>query len=342
MDSKLIFPVIIRTTEMHTNGGPFRIVETGYPPIKGETILEKIKFLRLNLDPYRKLLMSEPRGHSDMFGTILVEPDHKEADVGVIFIHNEGYSIMCGHGIISLGRYCVDKGLVKTLTTPETKVNVQCPCGLVEVYVQYDGVKSGAVRFKSVPSFVFALDFKVDVPGYGTITVDIAFGGAFYAVVDAKQYGLDVTKSRVTDIQKAAGDTTDALKKQIKLTHPESSDLAFVYGTIMTDGKDMYSEEATSNICIFADRQIDRSPCGSGVTTRAAIMYARGFLNLGQSRQFKCLTGTTFTSKPIRKVQYGPYDNAVIVEVSGHGYYTGTSVYTLEEDDIIGQGFLLN
>ena len=147
----------ITTTEMHTGGEPLRVIETGLPEIKGKTILEKIRYMRENLDFIRKMLILEPRGHFDMYGVILVEPDIPGADLGTIFIHNEGYSTMCGHGVIALGRYVVDRGIVKTPVEPETKVVFQCPCGPVEAFVEYNRGKTGAVRFLSVPSFVFAL-----------------------------------------------------------------------------------------------------------------------------------------------------------------------------------------
>ena len=147
----------ILTTEMHTGGEALRIIHKGQIDIKGETILDKIKYCRQNLDHIRKFLMFEPRGHFDMYGVYLVEPDLLEADVGCIFIHNEGYSTMCGHAVISLGRYLVDNKMVKTMTSPETRILLQCPCGPVEAFVEYDGDQTGTVRFHSVPSFVYQL-----------------------------------------------------------------------------------------------------------------------------------------------------------------------------------------
>ena len=144
------------TTEMHTGGEPLRIIEEGYPEISGITILEKIKTMKNKMEDSRKLLMFEPRGHFDMYGVLLVPPDNPSADIGAIFMHNEGYSTMCGHAILSLGRYLLDKGFVKNPKIPETRINIQCPCGLVESYVKYDGKKTGAVRFLSVPAFLFA------------------------------------------------------------------------------------------------------------------------------------------------------------------------------------------
>ena len=147
----------ITTTEMHTGGEPLRIVENGFPEIKGGTILEKRRFIRENLDDIRKLIIFEPRGHFDMYAVILVKPDIVGVDIGTIFVHNEGYSTMCGHAVIALGRYAIDHGIVKNPVSPETKVVFQCPCGPVEAFVEYTNGKTGNVRFLSVPAFVFAL-----------------------------------------------------------------------------------------------------------------------------------------------------------------------------------------
>lgn len=147
----------IKTTEMHTGGEPLRIVESGYPEIQGQTILDKRRFVKTNLDRLRTFLMTEPRGHFDMYGALLVKPDIPGAHLAVLFMHNEGYSTMCGHAVIALGRYAIDKGIVANPASPETEVSIQCPCGLVKCFVQYDQGKTGRVRFHSVPAFVFAL-----------------------------------------------------------------------------------------------------------------------------------------------------------------------------------------
>ena len=155
--NEMMEKVKITTTEMHTGGEPLRIIESGYPPIKGKTILDKRRYIREHLDHLRKMLMFEPRGHYDMYGVILVEPDHPDADLAVLFMHNEGYSLMCGHAVVALGRYAIDKGIVTKVCSPETVVNIQCPCGLVKAYVKYSDGKTEDVRFLSVPCFAFAL-----------------------------------------------------------------------------------------------------------------------------------------------------------------------------------------
>lgn len=255
--------VSISTVEMHTAGEVLRIITSGYPPIQGKTILEKRKYVKENLDHLRKMLMFEPRGHYDMYGALLVEPDSEQADLGVLFLHNEGYSTMCGHAVIALGRYAIDSGLVATdtasSTVGEVPVFIQCPCGLVKAMVEVCDGKSGRVRFISVPSFAFALDVEVNTQQFGTVKVDIGYGGAFYALVSQDQLNMDLRSSRVKDVVNAANIITKAVKNKVKLHHPDSDDLAFLYGTIVTDGNDCYNDDpdnCTYNITVFADSQV--------------------------------------------------------------------------------------
>ncbi|XP_061172442.1 trans-L-3-hydroxyproline dehydratase-like [Saccostrea echinata] len=336
----LTFPVKISTTEMHTAGHVLRIIENGCPEIKGQTLLDKINYMKSELDEYRKLLMWEPRGHYDMFGALLVSPDIETCEFAVIFIHNEGYSTMCGHGLIALGRYLIEKGLVKNVTVPETQINIQCPCGPVTAYVTYDGQNTGAVRFQSVPCFVFKPDLTVEVPGYGKITVDIVYSGAFYAILSAGQYGLDVRNSSVSELRAAAGATTDILRAQMKFVHPDVKGVSFLYGTILTDGKDDYSDEITDTMCVFAEREVDRSPCGSGTSARIALQYFKNKVTINQTRTFRGPSGEVFKAKVVKEVSCGNHQ-AVVTEVKGQGYFCGNSTFTLEESDAAGKGFLL-
>ncbi len=325
----------IETVEMHTGGEAVRLVVAGYPAIPGATILAKRRHAREHLDRYRRLIMFEPRGHYDMYGVLPVEPDLPGADLAVLFIHNEGYSTMCGHAVIALGRWAVDSGRV-TKKTPESRVAIQCPCGLVEAKVAADG----SARFRSVPAFAFALDAKIQLPGFGPLAVDIGYGGAFYAFVPAQRFGLDVRRSPLRELVDAAARVSEAAKAQIRLEHPDDADLAFLYGTILTDGADAFSSEPTANVCVFAEREVDRSPTGSGVTARIALQHARGLIALGQERRFQSLTGALFTGKALEETRAGRFP-AVIAEVGGKAHYTGRATFTLEEDDEIGRGFLL-
>ena len=337
--------IAIETVEMHTGGEPVRIVTGGYPPVEGATILDKRRYAAERLDRLRHLLIFEPRGHHDMYGVIPVEPDHPDADLAVLFMHNEGYSTMCGHAVIALGRWAVDSGIVAPAGNPTT-VRIQCPCGLVTAHVAVrDNAKgetgTGEVAFESVPAFALALDRTVAVEGYGSVALDIGYGGAFYTVLPAGSLGLDVLASPTRDLVDAAGAVTRAVKDQVPIEHPDDPDLGFLYGTILTDGGNGAAHETPSaNICVFAEAQVDRSPTGSGVTARIALMMARGMLAQGEAAYFESVTRTIFRGRALRPAMVGSHD-AVIVEVTGHAHYTGAARFTVEADDLLAGGFLL-
>lgn len=329
----------IETVEMHTAGEPVRIIVSGWPSLSGATLLDKRREAREKHDPLRRMLMEEPRGHPDMYGALLVEPDHPEAHLAVLFMHNEGYSTMCGHAVIALGRYAVDSGLVPA-TEPETVVNIQCPCGLVRAHVAVTEGRPGAVRFDSVPAFAFARDIVVETHDWGPVMLDIGYGGAFYAVLTADSIGLDVERSSIRDLTDAGEAIALAAAGQIRLDHPDSRDLAFLYGTILTDGRDAWDEAPTRNVCIFAGRQVDRSPTGSGVTARLALQHARGLIRPGQQRLFRSVTGQDFTGEVAGESRVGQH-SAIIARVGGRAFYTGRAQFDAEPDDPLREGFLL-
>jgi len=329
----------LKVVDMHTGGEPLRIVIDGYPDIPKGTILEKRAYVRDHFDHLRKILIFEPRGHYDMYGALLVEPDLPGADLAVLFMHNEGYSTMCGHAIIALGRYAVDEELVAR-QEPVTTVNIEAPCGLIVATVEVRDGMAGAVSFESVPAFLFARDQTIELPGFGAISFDIAYGGAFYALADCHQFGLEFGRDRVRDFVDAASALTETLKAEFPLSHPDHSDLAFLYGTILTDGKDAFSGEATKNICVFAEAEVDRSPTGSGVTARLAAMHAKGQIDIGQTRTFESIAGSRFSGAVAKTAKTGPHD-AIIARVGGRAYYSGRTEFIVEPDDDLGRGFLL-
>jgi trans-L-3-hydroxyproline dehydratase len=341
--SATAFDGTLETIDMHTGGEPVRIVTAGYPTVLGDTILDKRRYALEHLDHLRRLLMFEPRGHHDMYGVIPVEPDLPEADMAVLFMHNEGYSTMCGHATIALGRYAVDHGIVEA-RAPWTTLNLQCPCGLVRVRVEVTetpgGHRSGAVVFESVPSFAFLIDRQVAVPGLGNVRFDIGYGGAFYALVDVNAIGLSLSGTPLADLVEAADRITRHVAAGFPLEHPDDPALAYLYGTILTDGNDAFASEATRNLCIFAEREIDRSPTGSGVCARVAVQYAKGQIAIGQSRDFESITGSRFSGAPVRSVKTGRFQG-VHVEVTGRAYYSGRAQFTLEDGDSLGAGFEL-
>jgi proline racemase len=311
--------MIVSTIEMHTGGEPTRIIVDGWPRLSGRTLLDKRREARERHDHVRRGLMLEPRGHDGMYGALLVEPDHPDADLAVLFMHNEGYSTMCGHATIALARWAVDSGRVKGPV-----VRLQCPCGLVVAHVEADG----SVRFESVPSFAYALDRVAPTRSWGPVSVDIAYGGAFYAFLSADSIGLDLRTSPMRAIVDAGEEIAQAAAKAIPIEHPEEPDLAFLYGTILTDGGDGMLGQPSRNVCVFAGRQIDRSPTGSGA-------------RLGEERQFESCTGAVFTGKALRDgPPVGPR-KSVIVEVGGKAHYVGESRFRFDPDDPLREGFAL-
>jgi trans-L-3-hydroxyproline dehydratase len=329
----------IHVLDMHTGGEPVRVIVDGYPPVPGPSILAKRRHVREHLDHLRKLLMFEPRGHFDMYGALLVEPSLPGADLAVLFMHNEGYSTMCGHATIALGRYAVDQGLVPKVE-PVTEVGLECPCGLVRISVEVSGGRSGRVSFLSVPAFLLAGQARVEVPGFGPVLADVSYGGAFYALADAAAFGLDVRKSRTRDLVDAADALSAAVIRALPIEHPEEPDLGFLYGSILTDGRERPEQGPSANICVFANSEVDRSPTGSGVTARLAARFQRGLVRAGEPCRFESVTGALFSGEVAETTFCGPRP-AVRVRVGGEAHYMGEARYWLEEGDEIGKGFLL-
>ncbi len=323
--------------DYHTCGEPVRIVTSGYPELKGATILEKRRDARENHDHLRRAMMLEPRGHAGMYGVIPVAASHPDAAFGVLFTHNEGYSTMCGHATIALGRYAIEHGLVPAVE-PVTRFAIEAPCGLLRLECTVRGGKVESVVFESVPAFVFTQDLVVEVPGFGAITTDIAYGGAFYCILPASRFGLDLFDTPVATLTDAAAALTDRVRSTLAITHPTEPDLGFLYGTIVTD--EAGPREDSFNLCIFAEAQIDRSPTGSGVTARMALDHAKGLVAAGQTRRFRSITGGTFTGRVLEEVE-GPVPGAVTVAVGGAGYFAGEGTFVIEADDPLGHGFAL-
>jgi len=334
--------VILSTVEMHTGGEPTRIVVDGWPKFSGKTLLDKRREAKERFDHLRRGLMLEPRGHDGMYGALLVEPDHPEADLAVLFMHNEGYSTMCGHATIALARWAVDSGRVarREPETPqsETIVRLQCPCGLVTAKVAADGT----VRFESVPAFAYALDRIAPTRTWGPVTVDIAYGGAFYALLAADSIGLDLKSSPMRAIVDAGQEITTAAAAAIAIEHADEPDLAFLYGTILTDGGDGAGATPSRNICIFAGRQIDRSPTGSGVSARLALAAARRQVRPGEQRLFESCTGALFSGRIVREAPPVGRRRSVIVEVGGRAHQIGEARFRFDDDDPLREGFTLS
>lgn len=327
----------IRCIEAHTGGEPLRILYDGLPALPGRRILDKRRYFRDHYDGIRKALMWEPRGHADMYGAVLTGPENPGADVGVFFLHNAGYSTMCGHAIIALTRVLLETGMVDKPGERPTLL-LDTPAGQVRASAEREGNQIRRVSFRNVPSFVFQESLSLDLPGYGPIDFDLAFGGAFYAYCQASALGLELIPSAFDRMVAAGRAMKAAVASRMAVTHPLEADLSFLYGTIFV-GPAQHPDHHSRNVCVFADGEVDRSPTGTGVSGRAALHVARGELSLGESITIESLLGTTMSVRVLEKVPFGPYE-AIIPEVSGTAYITGQSEWWIDPEDPLREGFI--
>ena len=332
---------VITTLETHAAGEPLRIVTGGYPELPGATILERRRYAKERHDDLRRALMWEPRGHADMYGCILTPPVSAEADFGVLFLHNEGYSTMCGHGVIALVTALIETGAFPA-SGAQTPVNLDTPAGLVRAvaYVDANG-RVERVSFRNVPSFVYASDLEIDVAPYGRLKVDVVYGGAFYAYLDAAQVGLTVTPEQTRELVAAGEAIKRALNATLTIHHPEAEDLGFLYGTILS-GPPEDPAHTTRNVCVFANAEVDRSPTGTGVSGHVALLAACGELREGEEISIESILGaqSVFAGRIADRGQIGSYAT-VTPEVSGTAFITGRHEFTLDPRDTLGVGFLL-
>ncbi len=328
----------ITTIDAHTAGEPFRVITGGFPALEGDTMLARRRFAKEHCDHLRTALMWEPRGHADMYGCIVTPPVSPQADLGVLFIHNEGYSTMCGHGIIGLATVVLETGML-SLRTPETVIRMDTPAGLVTANARVSGGRVTSVAFHNVPSFVVALDEMVEVQGVGRVRYDLAFGGAFYAYVQAAEVGLRCVPEDYRALIAVGMAIKRAVMATRKIEHPLEADLSFLYGTIFIGAAQ--SEGAHSrNVCIFAEGEVDRSPTGTGVSGRVAIHQARGEIGLYQPIVIESIIGSRFTGQAVEATKFGGYD-AVIPEVEGSATIIGRHEFFLDPLDELRNGFFL-
>ncbi|QDF29086.1 proline racemase family protein [Halarcobacter anaerophilus] len=328
----------LKTIDMHTEGEPLRVILEGYPEIKGKTILEKRNYFKENLDYIRTSLMYEPRGHADMYGVVIVEADNKDSDFGVIFMHNEGYSTMCGHATIAITKLAVELGWIQ-IKKPITTLKIDAPCGQIESFIQVDSKgKILNICFKCVPSFVIALNETIKVQNIGEVSYDLAYGGAFYAYVNADLIELSLDKQNYDKIISYGKKIKKAIiEKKNNIKHPFEEDLSFLYGVIFITKSDKYHSK---NVCVFANGEVDRSPTGSGVSGRTAIEYLRKNISIGEEITIESILGTTFNVKVDEEIKYGNFD-AVVPKVTGTAYITGEHTFLIDKKDPLKYGFFL-
>jgi trans-L-3-hydroxyproline dehydratase len=329
----------IETVDMHTGGEPVRIVTGGLPEIKGSTLLEKRQYFKDHLDHIRRALMWEPRGHSDMYGVVMLDPVAPGTGLSVLFLHNDGYSTMCGHATIALARFLRDAGLIGK-DGPGKDLILEVPAGLVKIVQSLGDKAESEGSFLNVPSFVLSQGLSVHVEDIGPVRFDIAYGGAFYALVDAADLGLKLVPRESTMIRDLGTRIKLGISGAFSIEHPVEKELGFLYGVIFT-GEAHHEGHHSRNVCIFANGELDRSATGSGVSARAALLHAMGELKTGVRVTIESILGTDLSVEVIGETDYFGY-RAVIPKVSGQAFYTGRHVFLVEEDDPLGGGFLIN
>ena len=310
------------TTDYHTAGEPFRIVTGGAPEIPGATVRERREHARgsADVDAVRRLLCHEPRGHADMYGCFLVPPDDEGADLGVLFWHKDGYSTACGHGTIALGAWAVESGRVACDPDGETAVTIDVPSGRVVARVRCAGGAVESVTFRNVPAYVVARG--VEAAG---VRVDVAYGGAIYASVAAADLGLEVVPERLVELIAAGREIKRALEDTAVARHADER-LAGIYGTIFYDE---LGEGHQRNVTVFADGEVDRSPCGSGTSARLALLDR-------DLPRHESIVGTIFSGRIVERTAEG-----VITEIEGTAFHTGEHRFVLDPRDDLGTGFVL-
>lgn len=331
----------IKTIDMHTGGEPLRVIVSGFPELKGNSVLEYRRYCKENYDHLRTALMFEPRGHADMYGCILVPPNDETGDFGILFLHNEGYSTMCGHAIIAIATLAVEMKWID-VHEGDNELKIDAPCGRITAFaIVKDGNVEG-VRFHCVPSFVVGLDRTVEVKGLGKITYDLAYGGAFYAYVDMNKNNFDFdlsTDSYRSLISEGMNIKRTVMQQDAEILHPFEEDLSFLYGTIFIEDSDK-PELDSKNVCIFAEGEVDRCPTGSGVSGRMAIHKMRNEIDFNETMTIESITGSVFNGSIVSEENYGPF-KAVIPQVEGTAHITGKHTFCIDPNDPMKKGFIL-
>ena len=324
--------------DSHTMGEPTRIVVGGVPNIPGKTMPEKKAYLEEHLDWVRTAIMLEPRGHNDMFGSIVTQPTTEEADLGIIFMDGGGYLNMCGHGSIGAATVAVETGMVPAVE-PVTNLTLEAPAGLVKASVKVENGKAKEVSIINVPAFLYKRDVEVDVPGIGKVTMDISFGGSFFAIVKAENLGLEISPASAQKLIEVGMNVIKAVNEQIEIQHPtlphiKTVDLCEIYGPAKS------ADATMQNAVVFGQGQLDRSPCGTGTSAKMATLYAKGLLRMKEDFIYESIIQTKFKGRVLEETKVGDYD-AIIPEITGSAYITGHNQFFIDPEDPVKHGFIL-
>ncbi|WP_329462548.1 proline racemase family protein [Streptomyces sp. NBC_01431] len=340
-------PVVVRAVDFHTAGEPFRIVADGLPPAPGDTVAERWATVigaggapnaprPGPLDDVRRLLVQEPRGHAGMYGGFVVPPDDDGAHFGVLFWHKDGYSTACGHGTIALGAWAVATGRVLAPDDGTAEVRIDVPSGRVTARVHRAGARTTAVTFRGVPARVTARKLPVTT-SRGAAEVSVAHAGACYVSLAAAELDLDVSRTSLPQLTDLAREIREELTGHRATVDPAIPLLAGVYGVIFHEAlADTSAGPNQRSVTVFADGQIDRSPCGSGTAARLALLAEDGAIGPGDELRHESVTGTVFTGRVLSRSARG-----TVTEVTGATHRTGEHTFVLDPYDELATGFLL-
>jgi proline racemase len=328
----------IQTIDAHTAGEPLRLIVSGFPEVQGATILEQREYVRAEYDHLRRALMLEPRGHADMYGALLTPPERQGSHAGVLFMHNEGFSTMCGHGVIAVSTIAVERNLLAVQREGDgsVKITLDSPAGEIHATAFTSGDRVTHVGFRNVPSFVLHPSLPVRV-GNREVRVDVAFGGAFYAIVDSESVGIPVLPERLPDLRRVGMEIKHAVEKAVIVEHPLEPQLRGIYGTIFTgQPSDPFAD--LKNVTIFADAEVDRSPCGTGTAAVMAVLAAMGILGRDQQFTHESIIGTKFRGRVVDETRIGELA-AIVPWIEGEAYITGEQTFIIDERDPLRHGF---
>lgn len=329
---------LITTVDTHTAGQPTRIITSGLPPLPGASMAEKRQFFSDHLDGVRRFLTQEPRGHSTMHVAVLTTPTRPEAGIAALIMNSFGFLNMCGHGMLGIITALVELGMV-TVVEPVTELTFETLGGLIPLRVNVSGGTVQSITFRNLPALAYRHDMVIEVPPLGQVTVDVDYGGLWYAVVEAAQLGVEVDPAQIDELLRLGVLIRDALNEQIKIVHPASGQRERVDLTLFT-GPPSHPEAHSRGLVTMGRHIFDRSPGGTGTSARMVNLWGKGQLALGQEFVHESIIGTIFRGRLVEEAQIGGY-TAVIPEITGRAFITGLHQFVVTADDPLVEGFLV-
>ena len=339
---------IITAVDAHAGGEPGRVIIGGVSDVPGSTMLEKRDHLAQHGDRLRRLMLREPRGYPATCCNLVLPPTRPEADAGFVIMEQAEYPAMSGSNTICTATVLIESGLV-AVTEPITELTLEAPAGLIRVRAEVQDGKARSITFENVPAFAVHLDAQVEVPSIGTVNVDVAWGGMFYALVDAATLGFALTPDEGRDIVRQGEMVKAAAREQLPVSHPEMPEIAGISIIELTAPPTAPGAHAKNTVVVSSGTLdwsrpesftgvLDRSPCGTGTCARMAVLHARGDLPIGQDFVHEGILGTTWTGRLLRATQVGPYA-AVVPQLTGSAWITGRAEYVVDDTDPFPEGF---